>query len=100
MVEQNAHLAEGIKEVLFLEPAHLTRPFFSNLYYACESRIYEKFNRWRPIRRCIPRSANEFDTATVINVLTRELGHSNAIKLLVVAPTASEELTRGIARAV
>src|SRR5207253_3619587 len=88
-----------MKEILFLIPVKLTRPYFSSLYCECERRLYSRFiEELRPIWRGVPRETEEFDEEKVIEVLRRETRQSRAIKLLVVAPTASEQFTIGVAK--
>src|SRR5437764_15494029 len=87
-----------MKEILFLIPVKLTRPYFSSLYCECERRLYSRFiEELRPIWRGVPRETEEFDEEKVIEVLRRETRQSKAIGLLVVAPTASEQFTIGVA---
>jgi ABC-type sugar transport system substrate-binding protein len=88
----------AMKEILFLIPARLTRPYFSSLCCECEISVYTRFgDELRPIWRCVTRETEEFDERTVSAILHREMRQSKAIGLLVVAPTASEQLTIAVA---
>ena len=86
-----------IKELLVVEPTRVTRPFFSQLNFACEARVYEHFgDDWRFIRRCVPRA--EFDNGDIVKNVHREFRQSLSIALLVIAPTSSHELTKTVAK--
>ena len=88
-----------VREILFLIPYRLTRPYFSSLYSECEYRIYALPNLiLRVVWRCVTRETDEFDAAKVVEILERELTHSDRISLLVVTPTADRALTEGIAK--
>lgn len=88
-----------MKEILFLFPFKLTRPYFSSLCCECETSVYTRFGEdLRPIWRGLPRETEEFDEQEVIRILHRELRQSAAVSLLVVAPTASKRLTEGVAQ--
>jgi ABC-type sugar transport system substrate-binding protein len=87
-------------EALFVIPANLTRPFFTHLYTACEQKIFDAFTdtfQLRPVIRSVTRQANEFDAQAVAQILEREFALSDRIELLVVVPTDSVALSRGVA---
>jgi ABC-type sugar transport system substrate-binding protein len=97
-VTANPLQAQPMHEVLLLIPAKLTRPFFAELYCECENSIYDHFGDYlRPIWRCVPRESDEFDERTVLRVLRREMRQSNAIRLMVVVPTASKQIAACVA---
>src|SRR5206468_2049358 len=91
-----------LKEALFLIPEKLTRPFFAQLYQECERAIDTEFgDELRPVLRFVLRRDEEsFDPNIGLERLRREFEWSKAIHVLVVVPTSSTELTRGIARSV
>jgi len=90
-----------VKEVLFLIPENLSRPFFAQLYEHCEAEIGTEFNgKLRPILRVVPRDGVTFQTKQVLDLLCHEFDWTSAIHALVVVPTSCARLTQGIARAV
>lgn len=87
------------REVVFLIPARITRPFFSQLYAECETRIFEHFNEQiRPVIRAVSNRQSQFCADEITRTLDRELRLSQSIAALVVVPTDSPELSLAVSR--
>lgn len=88
---------DHVREVLFIIPTNLTRPYFSSLYATCESVLFRRFQgsevQVRPVLRSVER---EFDTAQIRAVIEREFSLSDRIDFLVVAPTENKDLDQAV----
>lgn len=87
-------------EALFVIPARLTRPFFTQLYAACEEKIFQHFKETiRPVVRAVTSVDAQFDAGEVTRILEREFRmNPGRIKFLIVVPTDSKELSVGVAQ--
>jgi ABC-type sugar transport system substrate-binding protein len=93
-VKPRTHEAD---EVLFLIPSNLKRPFFAELLQWCEAKINDVFrDKLRSVLRYVPRDEQSFDPKTFASLLRREFEWSRRIRMVVVAPTASKELSVAI----
>lgn len=90
------------REVLFVIPAQLTRPYFLELCRHCEESIFvnndDRF-RIRPILRCVPARGPVESGHAIRTILDRDLKSVSPgqIAAIVVAPTGDQTLERDVA---